>query len=159
MALRMNSERWRDRPGATRSIRSAVSSSSSMRTDFIYFSIYQSISIIMHPPSLPNSSRRVSCHGCIRSLPTVAIGSLRTRCLRRHPIWHSGAEAARLDSMSAPADRQLTPDPDPVTEYYKKDVDRTLLREHLKLTPQQRIERLVAFMQSLERLRAARRGQ
>jgi hypothetical protein len=57
--------------------------------------------------------------------------------------------------MSAPADRQFPPDP--VTEYYKKDVDRTLLREHLKLTPQQRIERLVAFMQSLERLRAARR--
>jgi hypothetical protein len=59
--------------------------------------------------------------------------------------------------MSAPTDRQLTPDP--VIEYYKKDVDRTLLREHLKLTPQQRIERLVAFMQSLERLRAARREQ
>ncbi|MEZ5316448.1 MAG: hypothetical protein R2752_03500 [Vicinamibacterales bacterium] len=47
--------------------------------------------------------------------------------------------------------------PDPVTEYYKKDVDRTLLREHLKLTPQQRLERLVAFMRSLETLRAARR--
>ena len=36
--------------------------------------------------------------------------------------------------------------PDPVTEYFKKDVDRTLLREHLKLTPQQRLEKLVAFM-------------
>ncbi|MCC7418483.1 MAG: hypothetical protein IT176_15205 [Acidobacteria bacterium] len=46
---------------------------------------------------------------------------------------------------------------DPVTEYYKKDVDRTLLREHLRLTPQQRLERLVAFMRSLETLRAARR--
>ena len=46
---------------------------------------------------------------------------------------------------------------DPVTEYYKKDVDRTLLREHLKLTPQQRLERLVAFMRSLDLLRAARR--
>lgn len=47
--------------------------------------------------------------------------------------------------------------PDPVTEYYKKDVDRTLLRENLKLTPQQRLEKLTAFMQSLDRLRAARR--
>jgi hypothetical protein len=46
---------------------------------------------------------------------------------------------------------------DPVTEHYKKDVDRTLLREHLKLTPQQRLERLVAFMRSLDQLRAARR--
>lgn len=47
--------------------------------------------------------------------------------------------------------------PDPVTEYLKKDVDRTLLRENLKLTPQQRLEKLVAFMQSLDRLRDARR--
>ena len=47
--------------------------------------------------------------------------------------------------------------PDPVTEYFKKDVDRSLLREHLKLTPQQRLERLVAFMRSLDQLRAAPR--
>ncbi len=46
--------------------------------------------------------------------------------------------------------------PDPVTEFLKKDVDRTLLREHLKLTPQQRLEKLVAFMRSLDELRAAR---
>lgn len=45
--------------------------------------------------------------------------------------------------------------PDPVVEAYKKDVDRTLLREHLRLTPQQRLEKLVAFMRSLERLQAA----
>jgi hypothetical protein len=44
-----------------------------------------------------------------------------------------------------------------VTEYFKKDVDRTLLREHLKLTPQQRLEKLVAFMRSLDQLRASRR--
>ena len=47
--------------------------------------------------------------------------------------------------------------PDPVVEHFKKDVDRTLLREHLKLTPQQRLEKLVAFMRSLDQLRAARR--
>ena len=44
--------------------------------------------------------------------------------------------------------------PDPVIDYYKKDVDRTLLRENLKLTPQQRLEKLIAFMRDLERLRA-----
>ena len=44
---------------------------------------------------------------------------------------------------------------DPVIEYYKREVDRTLLREHLKLTPKQRLERLVAFMRDLDRLRAA----
>jgi hypothetical protein len=57
--------------------------------------------------------------------------------------------------MADPADRPLPPDP--VIEYYKKDVDRTLLREHLRLTPQQRLERLVAFMRSLDVLRAAAR--
>lgn len=57
--------------------------------------------------------------------------------------------------MNGRGDRPLARDP--VTEHYKKDVDRTLLREHLKLTPQQRLERLAAFMQSLDRLRAARR--
>ena len=45
--------------------------------------------------------------------------------------------------------------PDPVIEAYKKDVDRTLLRENLRLTPQQRIEKLVSFMRSLDRLREA----
>jgi hypothetical protein len=57
--------------------------------------------------------------------------------------------------MRLRTDDQLPPDP--VTEYLKKDVDRTLLREHLKLSPQQRLERLVAFMRSLDQLRAARR--
>lgn len=47
--------------------------------------------------------------------------------------------------------------PDPVIEAYKRDVDRTLLREHLKLTPQQRLDKLVAFMRSLDVLRAAKR--
>ena len=46
-------------------------------------------------------------------------------------------------------------EPDPVIEAYKKDVDRTLLREHLKLTPQQRLEKLVAFMRAVEELRGA----
>jgi len=49
--------------------------------------------------------------------------------------------------------------PDPVIEYYKKDVDRTLLREHLKLTPQQRLDTLVAFMRSLDALRMSARQQ
>ena len=50
--------------------------------------------------------------------------------------------------------------PDPVIEYYKKDVDRTLLREHLKLSPAERLQKLMAFMRSAERLRdAAHRGR
>jgi hypothetical protein len=45
--------------------------------------------------------------------------------------------------------------PDPVIEAFKKDVDRTLLRENLKLTPDQRVRKLAHFMRSLEEVRAA----
>ncbi len=36
--------------------------------------------------------------------------------------------------------------PDPVIAAYKKDVDRTLIRENLKLTPEQRILKLQEFV-------------
>ena len=44
---------------------------------------------------------------------------------------------------------------DPVVEAYKKDVDRTLLRENLKLTVQQRFEKLESFVQFARELREA----
>jgi hypothetical protein len=44
---------------------------------------------------------------------------------------------------------------DPVIEVYMKDVDRTLLRENLKLTPAQRLEKLVNFSSFAAELRAA----
>lgn len=44
---------------------------------------------------------------------------------------------------------------DPVIEAYKKDVDRTLLREMLKLTPQQRSEKFASFMELAYELQAA----
>jgi hypothetical protein len=51
--------------------------------------------------------------------------------------------------------------PDPVIEAYKKDIDRTLIRENLKLTVEQRFEKLMAlqrFQEELQRAgRAARR--
>ena len=47
--------------------------------------------------------------------------------------------------------------PDPVIEYYKKDVDRTLLRENLKLTPEARLLKLQDFVAFLHQLRQARR--
>jgi hypothetical protein len=50
--------------------------------------------------------------------------------------------------------------PDPVIEAYKKDVDRTLLRENLKLTVEQRMQKLAemaGFMEELHKgLRKAR---
>ena len=41
---------------------------------------------------------------------------------------------------------------DPVIEAYKKDVDRTLLRENLKLTVQQRFEKFERFMECVHEL-------
>ena len=47
--------------------------------------------------------------------------------------------------------------PDPVIEAYKKDVDRTLLRENLKLTPEQRLQQLMKLQEFAEELQAAGR--
>jgi len=50
--------------------------------------------------------------------------------------------------------------PDPVIEVYKKDVDRTLLRANLALTPEQRIRKLQDFVRgALALLAAARAGR
>ena len=46
---------------------------------------------------------------------------------------------------------------DPVIEAYKKDVDRTLLRENLRLTVEQRFDALVLLQQFAEELRRAGR--
>jgi hypothetical protein len=39
-------------------------------------------------------------------------------------------------------------EPDPVIEAYKKDIDRTLIRENLKLTVEQRLEILSGYSNS-----------
>jgi hypothetical protein len=44
-------------------------------------------------------------------------------------------------------------EPDPVIEAFKRDVDRTLLRENLKLTPQQRLDKLEEMQRFVEELR------
>ncbi|MFN3650222.1 MAG: hypothetical protein ACK47B_11640 [Armatimonadota bacterium] len=46
---------------------------------------------------------------------------------------------------------------DPVVEYYKQGVDRTLLRENLKLTPTERLQKLQALQEWAEELRRAGR--
>lgn len=62
-----------------------------------------------------------------------------------------------------PRDPRLALDPpggdffDPVIEFYKKDVDRTLLRENLKLTVEQRILKAQSFIRSVEAWREAGR--
>ena len=45
--------------------------------------------------------------------------------------------------------------PDPVIEVYKKDIDRRLLRENLKLTPEQRLAKLQALVATMAAARGA----
>ena len=47
--------------------------------------------------------------------------------------------------------------PDPVIEAYKKDVDRTLLRENLKLTVEERLRNLMRLQRFAEEMRRAGR--
>ena len=46
-------------------------------------------------------------------------------------------------------------EPDPVIEAYKKDIDRTLLRENLKKTVAERLATLVAMQRLAEQARQA----
>jgi hypothetical protein len=44
---------------------------------------------------------------------------------------------------------------DPVIDAYKKDIDRTLLRENLRLTPEQRLLKLIELQRFADELRRA----
>jgi hypothetical protein len=46
-------------------------------------------------------------------------------------------------------------EPDPVIEFYKKDIDRTLLRRNLKLTVAERLANLVEMQRLAEAARRA----
>lgn len=48
-------------------------------------------------------------------------------------------------------------EPSAVIEAYKRDVDRTLLRENLKLTPDQRMRKMIAALRFHEEVRRAGR--
>jgi hypothetical protein len=54
-------------------------------------------------------------------------------------------------------DRLPRLEPDPVIEAYKKDIDRTLIRENLTLTVDQRFEKLMVLQQFADELRRAGR--
>jgi hypothetical protein len=55
-------------------------------------------------------------------------------------------------------DATLSSKTDPIIEVYKKDVDRTLIRENLKLSVEQRFEKLMALQRFAEELRRAGRA-
>ena len=54
-------------------------------------------------------------------------------------------------------DVDVSLDPDPVIEAYKKDVDRTLLRENLRRTPEERLDNLMELQRFAEEMRRAGR--
>jgi hypothetical protein len=47
--------------------------------------------------------------------------------------------------------------PDPVVDAYLRDVDRSLLRRNLQLTPEERLRKLQDFVRFMTRLREAGR--
>lgn len=59
------------------------------------------------------------------------------------------AERVSLDSISL--------EPSPVIEAYKKDVDRTLIRENLKLSPSERLEKMIAASRFADAVRRSRK--
>jgi hypothetical protein len=50
-------------------------------------------------------------------------------------------------------------EPDPVIEVYKRDVDRTLIRENLRRSVQERFDRLIALGRFADELHRSRRGR
>lgn len=52
-------------------------------------------------------------------------------------------------------DHNATLEPDPVIEAYKKDVDRSLIRENLRLSVEERFEKLMQLQKFAEELRRA----
>ncbi len=54
--------------------------------------------------------------------------------------------------------RELSRESDAVIEVYKRDVDRTLVRENLRLSVDARFERLIELQRFAEALREARRS-
>jgi transcriptional regulator with XRE-family HTH domain len=68
--------------------------------------------------------------------------------LEAHIVW---ADHARRSGPASPAGR------DPVIEAYKKDIDRTLLRENLKLTAEQRLQQLQQLAEFADKFRGIAR--
>ncbi len=50
-------------------------------------------------------------------------------------------------------------EPDPVIEYFKRDVDRTLIREQLRRSVDERVHNMIAALRFAEALREAGRRQ
>jgi hypothetical protein len=68
----------------------------------------------------------------------------------------AGPDRAQNGPQAMALDEQPL-EPDPVIEAYKKDVDRTLIRENLKLSHEERLLKLMQLQRFAEELRRAGR--
>ena len=64
------------------------------------------------------------------------------------------------DTRMEPTDSSLRPPEssdylDPIIEAYKKDIDRTMIRENLKKTVQERVDAFIDFMKAREEFQRA----
>lgn len=53
------------------------------------------------------------------------------------------------------ANARIVLEPDPVIEAFKKDIDRTLLRANLKLSPEERLRKMQSALRGVRVLREA----
>ena len=58
---------------------------------------------------------------------------------------------------AAVAEPRIVIEPDPVIEAFKKDIDRTLLRANLKLSPEERLRKMQSAVRGVRALREAYR--
>jgi hypothetical protein len=75
--------------------------------------------------------------------------------LRDAPVSHWDDQGQTIQTYCG---RSELPPPDvfdPVINAYKQDVDRTLLIENLKLTPEERCEKFLRFMEMVYEIRRA----
>jgi hypothetical protein len=91
----------------------------------------------------------------VDALSSITCTSSRTSC-------QAGGKGVGFDHCSTYASNIMTRepellaislDPSPAIEAYKKHVDRTLLRENLKLTTGQRVVKMIAALRLAEELR------
>ena len=80
------------------------------------------------------------------------VGSFTSLKSPRHSLFLYDDQVAYNEPMFETATEL---EPDPVIEAYKKDIDRTLIRENLKLTVEQRLENLERLQQFAVEIRRA----
>jgi hypothetical protein len=64
-----------------------------------------------------------------------------------------GQDASIMDA----ALQDVSLDPSPVIEAYKRDVDRTLIRENLRLSPDERVRKMISVLRFVEEVRTSNR--